>query len=47
MIMHDAKKQNSTIKVDVNFMENYKALEEMKEFEKLIVSEDFMLTKKP
>jgi len=26
MIMHDAEKQNSTIKVDVNFMENYKAL---------------------
>jgi len=47
MIMHDAEKQNSTIKVDVNFMENYKALQEMKEFEKLIVAEDFTLTKKP
>ncbi len=26
MIMHDAEKQNSTIKVDVGYMENYKAL---------------------
>lgn len=47
MIMNDAEKQNSTIKVDVNFMENYKALQEMKEFEKLIVAEDFSLVKKP
>jgi hypothetical protein len=26
MIMYDAEKQNSTIKADVGYMENYKAL---------------------
>ena len=26
MIMYDAEKQNSTIRADVGFMENYKAL---------------------
>jgi hypothetical protein len=31
--MFDAEKQNSTIKADVGYMENYKALSEMKEFE--------------
>lgn len=35
MIMYDAEKQNSTIKADVGYMENYKALQEMKDFEKL------------
>ena len=26
LLMHDAEKQNSMIRADVNFMENYKAL---------------------
>ena len=26
MLMHDAEKQDSKIKADLNFMENYKAL---------------------
>ena len=36
MIMFDAEKQNSTVKADVNYMENYKALSEMKEFEEMV-----------
>ena len=36
MIMYDAEKQNSTVKADVNYMENHKALSEMKEFEELV-----------
>lgn len=47
MIMFDAEKQNSTIKADVGYMENYKALNEMKEFEHLVMNQDFTLTKKP
>lgn len=47
MIMFDAEKQNSTIKADVGYMENYKALNEMKEFESLVMNQDFTLTKKP
>ena len=35
MLMHDAEQQNSLLKADVNYMENYKALEEMKDFESL------------
>ena len=38
MLMYDAEKQNSTIRADVNFMENYKALQDMKEFENLIMN---------
>ncbi len=33
MLLHDAEQQNSTLRADVNFMENYKALEDIKEFE--------------
>ena len=47
MIMFDAEKQQSTIKADVGYMENYKALNEMKEFESLVMNQDFSLTKKP
>ena len=36
MLMYDAEKQNSTLKGDINYMENYKALEQMKEFENLV-----------
>lgn len=36
MIMFDAEKQNSTIRADVNYMENYKALQEMKDFESMV-----------
>lgn len=37
MIMFDAEKQNSTIKADVGYMENYKALQEIKDFEQLVM----------
>ena len=47
MIMFDAEKQNSTIRADVNYMENYKALQEMRDFENLVRDQDFSLTKKP
>lgn len=33
MLLHDAEQQNSTLRADVNYMENYKALEDIKEFE--------------
>lgn len=46
VIMHDAEKQNSTIRADVNFMENYKALQEMKSIESLVMNPDFTLSKK-
>lgn len=35
MLMHDAENQNSTLRADVNYMENYKALEDIKDFEQL------------
>jgi hypothetical protein len=38
MIMFDAEKQNSTIKADVGYMENYKALQELKDFEGLTMT---------
>ena len=47
MLMFDAEKQNSTIRGDVNYMENYKALQDMKEFEELVMNQDFTLTRKP
>ena len=37
MLMFDAEKQNSTIRGDVQFMENYKALQDMKDFEELVM----------
>ena len=46
MLMYDAEKQNSEIRADVNFMENYKALAEMKVFEELVMGQDFTLQKK-
>ena len=46
MLMFDAEKQSSMIRADVNFMENYKALEDMKAFEELVVTQDFTLVKK-
>ena len=46
MLMFDAEKQNSTVRGDVNFMENYKALQEMKDFEELVMNADFTLEKK-
>lgn len=38
MLLHDAEQQNSTLRADVNYMENYKALEDIKEFEQLQLS---------
>lgn len=46
MLMHDAEQQNSTLRADVNFMENYKALEDIKDFEKLDLNKGFSLQKK-
>jgi multidrug efflux pump subunit AcrA (membrane-fusion protein) len=47
ILMLDAEKQKATIKGEVTFMENYKALQDMKEFEDLVMREDFTLHKKP
>ena len=33
MLMYEAEQQNTTLRADVNYMENYKALEEIKDFE--------------
>lgn len=33
MLLHDAEKQDATIDAEVSFMENYKALEEIKRIE--------------
>ena len=33
MLLHDAEKQDANINAEVSFMENYKALEELKQFE--------------
>ena len=35
MLMYEAEQQNTTLRADVNYMENYKALEEIKNFETL------------
>lgn len=35
MLFHSAELQNQILQADVNYMENYKALEEMKDFENL------------
>jgi hypothetical protein len=35
MLMFEAEQQNTTLRADVNYMENYKALEEIKTFETL------------
>ena len=43
MLMFDAEKQTMVVKGDVNFMENYKALQDMKEFEELVMNSDFTL----
>ena len=47
MLMYDAEKQSSMIRADINFMENYKALQDMKDFEELIMQADFTLIRKP
>ncbi len=35
MLMFDAEQKNATLQADVGYMENYKALEQMKDFEGL------------
>ena len=35
MLMFDAEQKKTTLQADVRYMENYKALEEMKDFETL------------
>lgn len=47
MLMYDAEKQNSQVRAEVTFMENYKALSDMREFEDMVMNEDFTLVKKP
>jgi len=45
--MYDAEQQNSTLRADVNYMENYKALEDIKDFEALqLTGASFSLQKK-
>ena len=48
MLMFEAEQQNTTLRADVNYMENYKALEEIKTFEQISLSggADFNLTRK-
>jgi hypothetical protein len=48
MLMFEAEQQNTTLRADVNYMENYKALEEIKNFEQISLSggADFNLTRK-
>lgn len=48
MLMYEAEQQNTTLRADVNYMENYRALEDIKDFETLSLSgaTDFTLTKK-
>lgn len=48
MLLFDAEQQKLTLHADVNYMENYKALEEIKDFENLSLStgNDFSLQKK-
>ena len=47
MLMYDAEQQNSMLRADVNYMENYKALEDIKDFEALSLnSAVFSLQKK-
>ena len=48
MLMFEAEQQNTTLRADVKYMENYKALEEIKNFEHLSLSggADFSLTRK-
>lgn len=47
LLMLDAEKQKATVKGEVTLMENYKALQDMKEFEELVLQDDFSLKKKP
>lgn len=48
MLMFEAEQQNTTLRADVNYMENYKALEEIKDFENLSLRGglDFSLSRK-
>jgi hypothetical protein len=48
MLMYEAEQQNTILRADVNYMENYKALEEIKDFESLSLKAtgDFSLKKK-
>ena len=48
MLMYEAEQQNTTLRADINYVENYKALEEIKDFESLSIKEtgDFSLKKK-
>jgi hypothetical protein len=38
MLLFEAEQQGVTLRADVNYMENYKALEELKDFERLNLS---------
>ena len=48
MLMYEAEQQNTTLRADINYVENYKALEEIKDFESLSIKAtgDFSLKKK-
>jgi hypothetical protein len=38
MLLFEAEQKNATLNADVNYMENYRALEEIKDFEYLSTS---------
>ena len=46
MVMYESEKEDKTIKAEVNQMENYKKLQEMKDFEQFQLNEDFSLSKR-
>lgn len=46
VLMFDAERQKVNINGDVHFMENYKALQELKEFESLILTDNATLEKR-
>ena len=43
MLMFDAEQKNATLQADVAYMENYKALEQMKDFEATPIPADHTL----
>lgn len=46
MLLFEAEQQNSTLRADCNYMENYKALEEIKDFERTSAEASFSLHQK-
>lgn len=47
VLMFDAERQKVNVNGDVHFMENYKALQDLKEFESLMLTDHSTLEKRP